>query len=143
MSDWNIYFVTEDKPVRWEDAERALQAACPDFYIDADLVILRNGYPRADGGADELECAQVTVEPVADPAELEEYIEGKQSTERLRAVLDATKILAVIQLLNTHFWWDNPPERTLRPLQDWLIENFEGALYVEGGDFFDRQGLIP
>jgi len=46
MSSWNHYIVTEEKPFRLEDMERALQAACPDFYIDADLIILRGGYPQ-------------------------------------------------------------------------------------------------
>ena len=54
-------------------------------------------------------------------------------------MLDNTRSLVIIQLINVHSWWDNEPERTLRPLQDWLIENFNGVLWVDGGEFYDRQ----
>src|SRR5687768_13945425 len=100
MGTWNYYIVTEEKPVRLEDLERALHAVNPDFFIDADLIILRDGY---QGG--ELECAQITIEEVADPhqmldrAFLEEQVEGKQNRERLVAVLDSARCLVVVQLL--------------------------------------------
>lgn len=148
MSIWNYYFVTEQKPVRLEQAERALQAASPNFYIDGDTVVLRDGY-EGGKGKEELECGQITIESVADPALLpdreffEAWIAAKQSRDRLLGVLARTKTLVTVQLLNTPFWWDNEPQRTLRPLQDWLIENFDGVLYVEGGEFYDRQGLVP
>jgi len=132
--------------------ERALQAACPDFYIDADLIILRGGYPQgidedAEYG-DELECGQIRYETFAEPALLTnrgfflEWIAEKDSRDYLTAILDRAKALISIQLLNADLWWDNEPKRTLRPLQDWLIETFDGVLYVEGGEFVDRNGLV-
>jgi hypothetical protein len=147
MGIWNHYIVTDQKAVRVEDAERALQAVNPDFYIDGDIIVLRNAY--GDDLTEELECGQISVQEVADPHLLEnrkffeEQFEGKQSRERLGAVLNSARSLVTVQLVNTDFWWDNEPERTLRPLQDWLIENFEGLLRVEGGDVYDRQGLVP
>jgi hypothetical protein len=92
MSIWNHYFVTEQKPVRLEHAERALQAASPDFYIDGDTVVLRDGY-EGSHGKEELECGQITIESIADPALLpsreffEVFVAGKQSRDRLLAVL--------------------------------------------------------
>lgn len=148
MSIWNQYIVTEHKDVRLEDAERTLQAADPDFYIDGDLVVLRNGY-EGDKEDTELVCAQITIETFADASLIpdldffQEQIENKQSRDRLLTILDNAKSLVTIQLVNTEFWWDNPPHRTLRPLQDWLIQNFDGVLRVEGGEFYDRNGLVP
>jgi hypothetical protein len=145
MGIWNYYVVTEEKAVRFEDARQALQAAHPNFDLDGDLIVLRNGY----GGSEELECGQLTIQPITDPALfpdrafLEEQIEGKKSRERLLKVLEQARCLVVLQLLNTGYWWDNEPRRTLRPLQEWLIHNFEGALWVDGGEVYDRHGRIP
>jgi len=143
MASWNYYVVTEPKEVRLEDAERALQAACSDFDVDSDLIVLRNGYAGGD-----LECGQISIQKVTSPTLLpdrawfEEQAHGKQNQEHLMDVLDSAKSLVSIQLLNDRFWWNNEPERTLRPLQDWLLESFDGVLWVEGGEFYDRRGPV-
>jgi hypothetical protein len=140
MSAWNHYIVTDSKPVYLEEMEHALQSVNPDFYIDGDLIVLQE--------EEELECGQVTIDRFDSPERLpyreffEEQIKDKRNRSQLEAILKSARTLVTVQLVNMDFWWDNPPERTIAPLQQWLLANFEGALYVEGGEFYDHQGEI-
>jgi hypothetical protein len=143
MGVWNYYLVTDAKPLTLEDMVEALETISPDIFLDADLLVLREGPDNEE--SEELECAQIELVSGLSPEDRELFeakIADKQDQARLKRILDQTHTLVVLQLLNTPFWWDNPPERTLGPLQDWLLDQYEGILMVDEGAFYDRQGLI-
>lgn len=144
MGVWNYYLVTDAKPLSLEDVAEALETISPDISLDGDLLILSED--PGDEESEELECAQIELVSGLSPEDrelFEEKIADKQDQARLLQTLDQTQTLVVLQLLNTSLWWDNPPERTLGPLQHWLLNHYEGILMVDEGAFYDRQGLIP
>jgi hypothetical protein len=144
MGVWNYYLVTEANPLTLEEVAEALETISPDIFLDADVLVLREGSDNEE--SEELECAQIELVSGLSPDDrelFEECIAVKQDQARLLQVLDQTHTLVVLQLLNTSVWWDNPPERTLGPLQHWLLNHYEGILMVDEGTFHDRQGLIP
>jgi hypothetical protein len=140
MGVWNYYLVMDAKPLSLEEVAEALETISPDIFLDADLLVLSGGPDN-----EELECAQIEVVSGLSPDDhdmFERRIVDKQDRARLLQVLDQTHTLVVLQLLNASFWWHNPPERTLGPLQDWLLDQYEGILMVDDGTFYDKQGLI-
>lgn len=133
--------MTDAKPLSLEDVARALETISPDIFLDADLLVLRDGLDN-----EELECAQIELVIGLSPDDRELFerrIASKQDQTRLLRVLDQTHTLVVLQLVNTPFWRHNPPERTLEPLQHWLLDHYEGILMVDDGTFYDSQGLVP
>lgn len=144
MGVWNYYLVTDAKHLTLEDMAHALETISPDIFLDDDVLVLRDSSDNEKG--EELECAQIELVSGLSPEDrelFEEKIADKQDQARLLQTLDQTRTLVVLQLLNTSLWWDNPPERTLGPLQHWLLNHYEGILIVEERTFYDRQGLIP
>src|SRR5688500_3449370 len=111
MGEWNHYIVIERKPVLLQDMARALQEASADFYVDGDIIVLRGGFETEEHDVDDLECGQVTIRNVDDPALLpnrrffEEWAATKRNRDRLMHVLDQAKTLVTMQLVNTSFWW--------------------------------------
>jgi hypothetical protein len=150
MGVWYHHITTEDKPVTLEEIGLALAQANRKFYLDDNLILKKpseDAEPDYSDDSQDWECGLITFEAFDEQGLTEEYdsllherAADKSSRDKIMRYFRRAKHAILIQVLN--YGGGDTYDESIEPLWDWLIENREGVLATDDGEFYDKSGAI-
>jgi len=138
MGFYMRYIATDDQSVSLEEIGTAIQSVDPEYSIIDEEV--HHGAELYGEIEINLRGTELCDEELGELAESVEDIQGENKQQVLDSLRDAKSIVAVRVL-----WQERNTEDTLEkldPIWNWLFENRQGILQVDGDGYYDETGSI-